>query len=240
MFIALLKDGGLGHWTADPRHRKYTDAEKALIERARQEPAPNPVQPYQPAVNRRPQTKPLQPKAGNVNLVDTGYVDYKGRKILLNSTAKGGNAVQDFIAMAQAAAADGIDIGPGISSAYRDAGQNAATPGSVKNSSHMYGEAFDINWNTTAGKWIRKNAHKFGFIHADYKATSTHFNYTGQKTEEQPPSTLLSFNNPQPAPDPSALEEPESPTFVPFPINKNNNIAQGGGGSKSKDPPAGS
>ena len=63
----------------------------------------------------------------------------------------------------------------------------------LRTPSHMYGEAFDINWNTTAGKWIRKNAHKFGFIHADYKATSTHFNYTGQKTEEQPPSTPVIF-----------------------------------------------
>lgn len=188
----------------------------------------------------QPSVQPQTPKAGNVNLVDTGYVDYKGRKIMLNSTGPKGNVAADFKRMAAAAAEEGIDIGSGISSSYRDPETNANTQGSAKNSAHMYGEAFDINWNSAAGKWIRKNAHKYGFIHADYSATSTHFNHVGGSVNTQPPSTKISSSNTGPTKlDPSALEEPDSPTMVPFPINSTvakNESGGSGSGSKSSPP----
>jgi hypothetical protein len=195
-----------------------------------------------PPTKPQPSVQPQTPKAGNVNLVDTGYVDYKGRKIMLNSTGPKGNVAADFKRMAAAAAEEGIDIGSGISSSYRDPETNANTKGSSKNSAHMYGEAFDINWNSAAGKWIRKNAHKYGFIHADYSATSTHFNHVGGSVNTQPPSTLLSSSSTGPSKlDPSALEEPDSPTIVPFPINKTiakNESGGSGSGSKSNPPSA--
>lgn len=38
MFYAVLKDRGLSPWQADPRHKKYTQAEAAIIEKARKTP----------------------------------------------------------------------------------------------------------------------------------------------------------------------------------------------------------
>jgi LAS superfamily LD-carboxypeptidase LdcB len=242
MFVALLQDGGLGHWQADPRHTPYTDAEKLVIEQARKTPLKTVTitTPQPPTTTTTPQ--PLTPKAGSgdVNLVDTGYRDYKGRPIRLNKTGPKGNVAAAFKEMAAAAAKDGIDIGQGISSAYRSPSENAATSGSDKNSSHMYGEAFDINWNSAAGKWIRKNAHKYGFQHADYSATSTHFNYTGKKTQQQPPSTLMSSSptSTQSGDIASSLYNwDEEPIMVPFPINKGGDVAKSDGGSKKKSEP---
>jgi hypothetical protein len=38
MFYAVLKDRGLSPWQADPRHKKYTQEEVAIIEKARKTP----------------------------------------------------------------------------------------------------------------------------------------------------------------------------------------------------------
>lgn len=242
MFVALLQDGGLGHWQADPRHTPYTDAEKLVIEQARKTPLKT-VTITTPQPSSSPTTaQPLTPKAGraNVDLEFTGYFDSSGRRISLNRTGPKGNVSAAFKEMARAAAADGIDIGPGISSAYRTPSENAATSGSAKNSAHMYGEAFDINWNSAAGKWIRKNAHKYGFHHADYSAKSTHFNYTGKKTQQQPPSTLMSSSptSSQSSDIASSLYNwEEEPIMVPFPINKGGDVAKADGGSKKKSDP---
>jgi len=244
MFVALLQDGGLAHWQADPRHTPYTKAEQLVIAEARRTPLKTVTitKPESSSSTTPAKPQPLTPKAGsgNVNLVDTGYRDYKGRAIRLNSTGPAGNVAAAFKEMAKAAAKEGIDIGSGISSSYRSPSENAATQGSAKNSAHMYGEAFDINWYSTAGRWIRKNAHKYGFHHADYSATSTHFNYTGKKTQQAPPSTLLSSSptSTQSGDIASSLFNwEEEPIMVPFPINKGNDIAKAEGGGKKKSEP---
>ena len=43
----------------------------------------------------------------------------------------------------------------------------------------MYGEAFDINWNSAAGQWIRANASRYGFQYNTYSGESTHFDWKG-------------------------------------------------------------
>jgi len=104
--------------------------------------------------------------------------DYKGRPIKLS-----GPASAAFRRMAKAAADDGIDIGPGISISYRTPSENERV-GGVSNSAHLYGEAFDINWNSEAGKWIRANAQKYGFKYNPYSPQSTHFDWMGARSEE--------------------------------------------------------
>ena len=104
--------------------------------------------------------------------------DYKGRPIKLS-----GPASAAFRRMAKAAADDGIDIGPGISISYRTPSENERV-GGVSNSAHLYGEAFDINWNSEAGKWIRANAQNYGFKYNPYSPQSTHFDWMGARSEE--------------------------------------------------------
>ena len=104
--------------------------------------------------------------------------DYKGRPIKLS-----GPASAAFRRMAKAAKDDGIDIGSGISISYRTPSENERV-GGVSNSAHLYGEAFDINWNSEAGKWIRANAQKYGFKYNPYSPQSTHFDWMGARSEE--------------------------------------------------------
>jgi hypothetical protein len=99
-------------------------------------------------------------------IVDTGIRDYKGRPIKFVSPA-----ARQFKKMSLDASKQGINLGPGISSTLRDWG----APGSR----HKTGEAFDINWYSSAGVWIRNNANKYGFRYNPYSAQSTHFDWVG-------------------------------------------------------------
>jgi muramidase (phage lysozyme) len=149
-----------------------------------EDPADTPMGPGQ-------QIKP-SPATGSVK--DTGIKDYKGRSIKLRGTA-----ADAFIDMVQAAKKDSIDLGPGVSSSYRTEAENARV-GGVSNSRHTYGEAFDINWNSQAGKWIRNNASRFGFRYNTYSGTSTHFDwiggYTPQTQEKSKQQTPVSPSTP--------------------------------------------
>ena len=113
------------------------------------------------------------PQAVAGNLKDTGLKDSSGRPIRLK-----GAIADAFIDMSSAARKDGIDLGPGISNAFRDPEHNARV-GGAQGSRHLSGEAFDINWNSAAGKWIRSNASRFGFGYNPYSSQSTHFDWVG-------------------------------------------------------------
>ena len=125
-----------------------------------------------------------QDDAARIREGDTGVSavgelkDYKGRPIKLS-----GPAAAAFRRMAKAASDDGIDIGPGISISYRTPSENERVNG-VSNSAHLYGEAFDINWNSEAGKWIRANAENYGFKYNPYSSQSTHFDWMGARSDE--------------------------------------------------------
>jgi hypothetical protein len=101
-------------------------------------------------------------------IVDTGIRDYQGRPIKFVSPA-----ARQFKRMTQDASRSGINIGPAISSSLRDWGASG--------SRHKTGEAFDINWNTPGGVWIRNNANRYGFRYNPYSSISTHFDWVGMK-----------------------------------------------------------
>lgn len=126
----------------------------------------------------REESKQLADALGD--LTGVGISDSAGRAIKLK-----GEAARAFIDMAAAAKKEGIDIGSGVSNAYRTPEHNRRV-GGASNSRHLRGLAFDINWNTKAGMWIRNNAHKFGFKHNDYSATSTHFDWVGGYVPQNP------------------------------------------------------
>lgn len=145
------------------------------------------------------------PQSVTGNLKDTGLRDSSGRPIRLK-----GVIADAFIDMASAARRAGINLGSGISSSYRSLDDQIRVYqqkyGSnwrrymVWNSRHMSGEAFDINWNSAAGIWIRNNARRFGFGYNTYSGESTHFDWVGGYTPNRssaprPPS--------QPTPPPS-------------------------------------
>jgi len=108
-------------------------------------------------------------------LKDTGLKDSQSRSIKLVSPA-----ADAFTRMARDASKDGINLGSGISVALRDPEHNKRV-GGVKGSRHLTGEAFDINWNSSAGIWIRNNASKYGFRYNPYSSQSTHFDWVGKK-----------------------------------------------------------
>lgn len=108
-------------------------------------------------------------------LKDTGLKDSQSRSIKLVSPA-----ADAFTRMARDASKDGINLGSGISVALRDPEHNRRV-GGAKGSRHLTGEAFDINWNSSAGIWIRNNANKYGFRYNPYSSQSTHFDWVGKK-----------------------------------------------------------
>ena len=130
-----------------------------------------------------------QPQSVSGNLKDTGLKDSSGRSIKLK-----GIIADAFIDMAAAARKDGYDLGSGISSSYRSLEDqkrvyqqkygNDWQKYMVWNSGHMSGEAFDINWNSAAGIWIRNNASRFGFQYNTYSGESTHFDWVGGYTPQ--------------------------------------------------------
>lgn len=123
------------------------------------------------------------PQAVSGNLKDTGLKDSAGRPIKLK-----GVIADAFIDMAAAARKDGVNLASGISVAFRDPAHNARV-GGAQGSRHLTGEAFDINWNSAAGKWIRSNASRFGFRYNPYSSQSTHFDWIGGYSPSSPSST---------------------------------------------------
>lgn len=141
-----------------------------------------------------------EPTSGPV--VEVGTRDYAGREIKLS-----GPAADAFSRMAKDAAKEGLDIGKGISSSYRSEQDQIRVYKEkygadwrkyyVPNSNHMYGNAFDINWDSKEGIWIRKNASKYGFKYNTYSGDSTHFDYVGgsaqgKRISKEIPSNLQS------------------------------------------------
>jgi hypothetical protein len=115
----------------------------------------------------------INPQSVSGNVKDTGIRDSSGRPIKLK-----GIIANAFIDMAAAARKDGIDLGKGISNSFRDPEHNRRV-GGAQGSRHLTGEAFDINWNSAAGRWIRNNASRFGFRYNAYSSQSTHFDWVG-------------------------------------------------------------
>jgi hypothetical protein len=120
----------------------------------------------------------VTPVSVSGDIKDTGIKDSQGRPIKLK-----GIIANAFIDMAAEARKQGIDLGKGISSSLRDPEHNARI-GGASGSRHLTGEAFDINWDSAAGKWIRLNASKFGFQYNSYSSTSTHFDWVGGYTPQ--------------------------------------------------------
>ena len=120
------------------------------------------------------------------NVKDTGIVDYKGRPIKLK-----GILADAFIDMAAAYRKEtGKSLGPAISSSFRTPQENSRVNG-ASGSLHLTGEAFDINWNTAGGEWIRNNAKNYGFRYNTYSGESTHFEWKGGYTPKSPPPPQL-------------------------------------------------
>jgi len=144
----------------------------------------NALKRYQSEKAKRAQAQPQTPAlpSGSGGLIDTGYKDSQGRPIKLK-----GSAAAKFIEMAEAAKKQGIDIGPGISNAFRDPEHNKRVGGAA-GSKHLFGLAFDINWYSEAGGWILRNASKYNFEFLDYPG-STHFNYKGNGDKTKPATT---------------------------------------------------
>ena len=226
--VQLIQDRGAEPWLADPRNRLQYDKEAlAKIEKARQTPLGKPAPSSTPTPPPPAKPQPQTPKAGSI--VDTGYKDYKGRPIKLEPAAAAA-----FKEMANSAMSSGLskaEFEYGISSSYRDKGDNERVKG-AEGSRHKVGLAIDINWNSKGGVWIRENAHKHGFHHLDYSPTSTHFDFTGTKTQQRPYSTTLaSASTTKMNIDPNSLEGPEdAPLVVPMPINSIAKEPSGGGG----------
>jgi hypothetical protein len=123
------------------------------------------------------------------SLIATGYNDSSGRQIKLK-----GSAGDAFIDMAKEAKKEGIDLGSAVSSSYRSLDDQIRVykdkyganwkQNMVWNSKHMDGTAFDINWNSAGGKWIRNNASRFGFRFNNYSGDSSHFDWVGGYTPQ--------------------------------------------------------
>jgi len=161
-----------------------------------------------------------QPQSVPGNIKDTGLKDSSGRPIRLK-----GIIADAFIDMAAAARKDGIDLGSGISNSFRDPQHNAAV-GGVQGSRHLTGEAFDINWYSAAGKWIKNNAGRFGFKYNPYSSQSTHFDWVGGYT----PQSIIRQRRQQAAlqPQASIAPTPSSTSNLVASVQQNPSYSQGG------------
>ena len=141
----------------------------------------------------------ITPEGDEVDTVDN-IKDSSGRPIRLI-----GPAAAAFTRMARDAKEEGVDLGSGISSSYRSEADQIRVYRNkygndwekyyVSNSPHMYGEAFDINWNSAAGKWIRANASRYGFQYNTYSGESTHFDWKGGGTTSRQSTRAESQSN---------------------------------------------
>ena len=112
-----------------------------------------------------------------------GIADYKQRPV--EFAPETGRRFETMNAAYIAETGDQGGLGPGISSSLRREADTArliaeGNPNVAPHdqSNHPKGKAFDINWNSLQGIWIRNNAHRFGFKHNNYNG-STHFDDIG-------------------------------------------------------------
>ena len=192
-------------WNAFFKPKAGTDQAKELEEYNKQD----------DAAGLRGGSEAETPEGDQVTVVDN-IKDSNGRPIRLI-----GPAAAAFKRMAKDAKEEGVDIGPGISSSYRtEADQirvyknkygNDWKKYYVPNSAHMYGEAFDINWNSAAGKWIRANASKYGFQYSTYSGESTHFNWKGGGSASRQSTRAESQSNAPSMPSIPFMEGVSSP-----------------------------
>lgn len=157
------------------------------------------------------------PSPSGGSLVATGINDYKGRQIKLKGAA--GDA---FIDMANEAKKEGIDLGPAISSSYRSLEDQIRVYKDkyganwkqymVWKSRHMEGNAFDINWDSKGGVWIRNNASRFGFKFNSYSGDSSHFDWVGGYTPKSKIAEKQYAVTPPTVKPPSAAASSTSPS----------------------------
>jgi len=112
-----------------------------------------------------------------------GIADYKQRPV--EFAPETGRRFETMNAAYIAETGDQVGLGPGISSSLRREADTArliaeGNPNVAPHdqSNHPKGTAFDINWDSPQGIWIRNNAHRFGFKHNNYPG-STHFDDIG-------------------------------------------------------------
>ena len=112
--------------------------------------------------------------ADRSTMIDTGEVDYKGRKVLLSPAAAA--------AWEQMMAA-GMPYNPSeIANVYRDATEYQrlinAGYGAAHNSAHNFGEAADIHG--AMNSWIRRHGSQYGWMANDYTGShGGHFEFMG-------------------------------------------------------------
>ena len=135
---------------------------------------------------------------GSTNVVDTGYKDASGRRILLNP-----GAAQEFKSMISA----GMPFRSGdVTSVYRDESEYLRLISQgykpAANSKHNYGEGADIQG--AMGSWIKKNGSQYGWHYSPYRGQSHegHFEWKGkvskpQQPGQQPPGKVTSTINGQ-------------------------------------------
>lgn len=155
------------------------------------------------------------PSPAGGSLIATGLNDYKGRQIKLKGAA--GDA---FIDMANEAKKEGINLGPAISSSYRSLEDQIRVYKDkyganwkqymVWKSRHMEGNAFDINWDSKGGVWIRNNASRFGFKFNSYSGDSSHFDWVGGYTPKSKIAEKQYAVTP-PTVKPSSTKSPSGP-----------------------------
>jgi hypothetical protein len=110
-----------------------------------------------------------------------------------------------FNAAVAAAAKEGIDLKGSINSAYRDLHHQevivgkypvAAAPGT---SQHGEGHALDINPNSAAFKWLKKNGPRYGWYWANIPGDDVHFEYkTGGYAPPKPKPKVKPTAKPKP------------------------------------------
>lgn len=144
-----------------------------------------------------------------------GIADYKQRPV--EFAPETGRRFETMNAAYIAETGDQGGLGPGISSSFRRpedtarliaSGNTNAAPHDQSN--HPKGLAFDINWNSPQGVWIRNNAERFGFRHNNYNSQSTHFDdiLAGQSQQLEPVVQQMTKNVPG---ELVPLEEEEEP-----------------------------
>ena len=113
-----------------------------------------------------------------------GIADYKQRPV--EFTPEAGRDFETMNAAYITETGDQTGLGPGISSSLRRPEDTARLKASGNpnvaphdQSNHPKGKAFDINWYSPQGVWIRNNAQRFGFKYNNYNSQSTHFDHIG-------------------------------------------------------------
>ena len=132
-----------------------------------------------------------------------GIADYKQKPV--EFAPETGRRFETMNAAYIAETGDQGGLGPGVSSSLRRpedtarliaSGNTNAAP--HDQSDHPKGLAFDINWNSPQGVWIRNNAERFGFRHNNYNSQSTHFDdiLAGQSQQLEPVVQPMNENVP--------------------------------------------